>query len=349
MKNLFILLLLSVSISSAFITENDNFIRTIVKATGDLYENLKSQKIELSIVPPFNIKPKKLYNFVITRGYKSYKIPLNCSKVQHQHLSSLVTCDIDIYKVPIGTYPISSFNYSNIKYMSTASIKIKEVDNKKISDIKLTNLTYKDLKEYQKDSPFRMMFYFSDKIDIEKIAAIKFEDEEKNEYKMQIHCHKEDYDEMKCFGDMIYKAGVYNIIYLQYEKEIIKPSHDLNFILNEDILEIEEARNYYGRDICTDRLNTLLIHFKNFITYIYFTKIIFRNIETNKIYEPSFEFLFDPWSGGSTGLQLLLDFHRIPPGKYYIDFVYKRRLTKTNTILEIKKCEHYDYSELYGN
>ena len=45
----------------------------------------------------------------------------------------------------------------------------------------------------------------------------------------------------------------------------------------------------------------------------------------------------------------MFDFYGIPPGKYYIDFVYKRRLTKTKFILKIEQCEPFDYSEIYEN
>ena len=63
MKAQFILFLLSLSILSAFIAEEDNHIITIEKATGNLYEYLKLQQIKLSIVPKFDIVPKKLNDF----------------------------------------------------------------------------------------------------------------------------------------------------------------------------------------------------------------------------------------------------------------------------------------------
>ena len=65
------------------------------------------------------------------------------------------------------------------------------------------------------------------------MSALKFEDKDKNEYYIQIYnCHSSfDYDShVYCYLKLNYKAGSYKIIYIQYYKEIIKPSNDLNFI-----------------------------------------------------------------------------------------------------------------------
>ena len=114
MKAKFILLLLSISLSSAFTEEDDNQNIAIEKASGNLYEYVKLQEIKLTIVSSINIDPRKLYDLILTHGFKSYITPLNCLKVEHEHLSSLVTCDIDVSQVPMGSYLISFFIYTNI-------------------------------------------------------------------------------------------------------------------------------------------------------------------------------------------------------------------------------------------
>ena len=76
------------------------------------------------------------------------------------------------------------------------------------------------------------------------MTALKFEDKDKNEYKIDIYnCRSTfDYDShVYCYGKLKYKAGSYKIFYMQYDKEIIKPSNDLNLLLDEDLLDIEIA------------------------------------------------------------------------------------------------------------
>ena len=215
--------------------------------------------------------PTKLNYLILTRGSKSYKTSLNCLKAKHQHLSSLVTCDIDLSQVPTGTYLISTFNYTNISYKSTAFIQIKKWDNKKISTIKLDKVGG-NLKEYDSNS---IHFYFNKKVYAKNLTALKFEDKDKNEYKIDIYnCRSTfDYDShVYCYGKLKYKAGSYKIINVQYDKEIIKPSNDLNLILAEDLLDIEKAYNYHGRKVCAGRLNSLLFRFKDYAKVFIFLK-----------------------------------------------------------------------------
>ena len=349
MKFTFTLFLLSLSIFSVFTateTEEHEHPITIVKAIGDLYEYVKTQQIKLSIVPPFNLDPKQLDDLVITRGFKSYEIPMNCLKAEQQHHSSLVTCDIDLSEVPMGTYLISAFNYSNVTYKSTAPIKIKEIDDKKISDIKLEDMSSR-FNEYSLIyNDFKL--YFSGKIEPEKLVALKFEDKDKNEYKVSIiKCKKND-NSIECLGRLNYKAGIYKVIYVQYDKEIIKPSKDLNFVIQEDIINIESLIHYYSSNICSGELTPLTIYFDKFMERVFFSKIYLRNAITNKIFEPRFASFRGP-TGGSSSFDFMLDLYAIPPGKYYVDYIYKLRMTKTKYILEVEHCKPYDYSKIYGN
>ena len=255
MKIKFTLVLIVLSILSVFTVDLDNRVITIDKAIGDLYEYVELQQIKLSIVPKFNIEPKKLYNFELKHGFKSYKIPLKCLIAESHQFSVLVTCDINLSNVPLGTYVISKFNYTNITYISNAYIKIKEVDDKKISDIKLDKATG-DLKEYQLTSR-HINFEFSENVDYKKLNTIKIEDKDKNEYKIKLYlCYSE--KSLSRYGycklDIKLKAGTYKLIYVQYDKEIILPSTDIDLTIAEDNIELENAYNYHGREVCAGKL-----------------------------------------------------------------------------------------------
>ena len=276
--------LLFVSIFSLSYSKEDNHFITIEKATGDLYEYLSAQQIKLSIVPKFNIDPKKLYDFELTHGFKTYKIPLKCPKAERQHFSVLVTCDINLANVPLGTYLISKFNYTNITYISSALIKIKEVDDKKISDVKLVEAK-EDLKEYQLNEN-SIYFNFNKLIYVNKLISIKVEDKDKNEYKIKINnCYNslEQGIEMYCNVNIKLKAGPYKIIYVQYEKEIILPDKDIGITLDEDNLVLEYAEGTYARKVCAGKLNSLTFDFKSNVCGVFLSRIFFRNIKTNKI------------------------------------------------------------------
>ena len=50
----------------------------------------------------------------LTHGLKTYKIPLKCPKEESKNFSVLITYDIDLLNVPLGTYLTLQFNYTNI-------------------------------------------------------------------------------------------------------------------------------------------------------------------------------------------------------------------------------------------
>lgn len=342
--NLFLVVL---SVLSVFTVDLDNRIITIDKAIGDLYEYVKLQQIKLSIVPKFNLDPKKLYDFELKRGFKSYKIPLNCLKAESHKFSVLVTCDINLSDVPLGTYVISKFNYTNITYLSNAYIKIKEVDDKKISDIKLDKATG-DLKEYQLTSR-PINFEFSETVDYKKLNTIKIEDKDKNEYKINLYSCSGAMTlsrGVRCYPNIKIKAGTYKLIYVQYDKEIILPSNNIDITIAEDNLALETAYNYHGREVCAGKLNSLIFNFKDYSMGVFLSKIFFKNIKSNKIYEPHFEYLYNPHNGGRS-VQMIFDFFGMPPGKYTIDYIYKNRFIKSQFVIEIMQCKPIDYSELY--
>ena len=88
------------------------------------------------------------------------------------------------------------------------------MDDKKISDIKLTDVTSNKVEYKSYAIPFKL--YFSDKVDPKKLVTLKMED--KNEYKISIvNCKTYD-GSMECSGVFNYKAGIYKVIYVQYDK-----------------------------------------------------------------------------------------------------------------------------------
>ncbi len=77
-------------------------------------------------------------------------------------------------------------------------------------------------------------------------------------------------------------------------------------------------------------------------------RIFFRNLKTNKIYEPRFEQIDDP-EGHSLSAKLMFDLYGMKPGKYYIDYVYKKKMIKSNFVLNVEQCKPMDYSKYYDN
>ena len=136
-----------------------------------------------------------------------------------------------------------------------------------------------NLKEYQIDVTSNNL-YFSDIVNFYKIITIKIEDKDKNVYKLLAQSCEYIYDDFKkqerLYGNIIYKVGTYKIIYVQYDKEIIKSSNNIYLILSEGILDIQIAYNYHGREIYTGRLNTLRILFNHYARCVYISKIFFK-------------------------------------------------------------------------
>ena len=92
----------------------------------------------------------------------------------------------------------------------------------------------------------------------------------------------------------------------------------------------------------------MLFQFKDYSQGIFLSKIFFKNLKTNKVYEPRFEFIYNPKNGGN-GIEMIFDFFGMPPGKYYIDYVYKNRMINSQFVIELELCIPRDYSYLYEN
>ena len=153
--------------------------------------------------------------------------------------------------------------------------------------------------------PFKL--FFNDKVDPKKLVTLKMEDKDKNEYKISIvNCKTYD-NSIECSGVFNYKAGIYKVIYMQYDKEIIKLSKNLDFIILKDIISIKSVYHYYSNVICAGELNPLCIYFDNYMECIYLSKIFLKNVKTNIIYEPRFASIYNPTNGASS-LQFMLDF-----------------------------------------
>ena len=59
---------------------------------------------------------------------------------------------------------------------------------------------------------------------------------------------------------------------MQYDKEIIKLSKNLDFIILKDIISIKSVYHYYSNVICPGELNPLHIYFDNYMECIYLFK-----------------------------------------------------------------------------
>ena len=176
---------------------------------------------------------------------------------------------------------------------------------------------------------------------------MQIESTNKNIYTLQLqNCNSLDDKSIKCDSSILFKEWDYKIIDILYGDEFIKSEKDLYFILIEDKINIQNAYNGFGNEICNSKLNTVNIYTDNYIEGVYFSRFFFKNVATNKIYEIDFKTVYNPYNG-SNSCNFLMDLHELPPGRYYINFEYKHRTTYTNYIIEINACKKIDESQLY--
>lgn len=355
MKAKYSIILLYLSILSVVIYAKDDANEkdsiTIDKAIGSLTEYEKEQIIILSIIPPIDIIPINFTKLEFKKGSKSYELPTKCNKAQKYALSTSVTCTLDLTNIFVGIYQIASFEYKNKTYQSNALIKVNENKNKIISDIKLIDFISPNNREYSSTTA-QFELYFDGVVYPSKFNNMIIESEEEQlRFKINLgNCAEIDTKSVKCYAKFLMKAGKYKIINIFYSQEFIMPEKDIFITLVEDIVDIEKVYNKFGGGlICNDQYNPVNVRFKNYVQGVYFSKFYFKNIKTNIIYElnnSKFKAFFSPWNGGYE-IDLLFDFHELPIGKYYINFIYKRRMTYTNAIIEVKECKHIDDSQIY--
>ena len=318
---------------------------TIKEAYGELREHERQQIIILSIVPPLKLNPKNLTNLEFTKDGKYYKPETKCFEAENRNSETIVKCELNLVELSHGSYIINSFNYKKKKYSSKAKIEILESEGK-IADIKLIGFEGRRIVEYRKSQSISLLF--DHEFDYKKINYIEIQSDERKKYKIMIHCNV--YERKVHFeADFYVKGGKYRIIYVSYGDEIITSDKDLFFDVQEDIVHLTKAYNFYAAAITNSRHNSIKFYFDENIDkdYGYFTKFSFTNVQTGETYD-SYDFrrLF-----GSIGIgdqdEYLFDFHNFPPGEYYINYVYKLRSYHSKIKINIEPVENKDLSKIY--
>ena len=81
--------------------------------------------------------------------------------------------------------------------------------------------------------------------------------------------------------------------------------------------------------------------------YGYFTEFSFTNVKTGKIYK-SYDFrrLYGS-NGRSNQDDYIFDLHEVPPGDYYVGYVYKLRSYHSKVKIKIEPVQKIDLSKIY--
>ena len=235
------------------------------------------------------------------------------------------------------------FSVISITDNETAEILEKE-NNKKHSDIKLINVS-SDIKEYHDFYNSIEFIFDTDYIFIQNLKNFKFSDKNNKIYIIKLENCKEKNKNIECRPNLFIRAGIYKIINLSYGDELIKTKGNIFFTVKEDILGLNEAYHYSSSGIHNDKFNVLSLQFENIAYTKYFSSFLFKNAKTNKIYNVDYKFLFD--NGGSVSEPCIFDFKNLPPGDYYISFIYKRKIQNTNKRIRIEQTKIIKEYDLY--
>ena len=318
----------------------------IIKADGELREYQRQQIITLTIVPSTKMNPKNLTNLEFTKDGKNYKPKTKCFEAANKYYETLVKCELDLGELSHGNYIISSFNYKNKNYPSKAKIEILK-PKKKVSDIKLLNVKASyNLIEYRKRQSIKFLFDLG--VDYEKINYIEVQSDSGKKYNINTQCNLYGNPE-RCEADFFIKGGKYKIIYVSYGEEIITSDEDLFFDVQENIIKLKNAYNFFWAPISNSRHSIISFYFDENCDndYGYFTKFSFTNVKTGKTYD-SYDFRR---VYGSTGFgnseNFIFDLHKLPPGEYYINYVYKLRSYNTKFKINIEPVKTTDLSKIY--
>ena len=350
-KNLFIFcFILSISFIGIHSEENEELLSklTIIKVSGELKEHQRQQIISLSFIPPIKLNPKNLTDLELKKEGKSYNPETKCFESEVTSKGTLIKCKLDLSDISYGTYEINSFNYKKQNYLSKARIDIIK-SNRKISDIKLINYrTETKIIEYQ-SSRQTIYIEFDSQVNYNIINFIEIQSNKRKRYFINTECHIDNNNEIYCLAYFNVKGGEYKIMSVLYGDEIIILSRDLFINIEENIAHLTKAYQYYSGDINNSKHSCIRFFFDNTIekNYGYFTEFSFTNVKTRKIYK-SYDFrrLF-----GSTGRgdqdDYIFDLHEIPPGDYYVGYVYKLRSYHSNVKIKIEPVQKIDLSKIY--
>ena len=349
MSNMKFIFLLFFTISFVYTSENNelevhNKLR-LVKAEGELIEYQRKQIITLSFKSSLKIIAIDLIDLIFAKDGKNYKIKTKCFEVDNKHYENSVKCEIDLVELAYGIYIINSFRYKNKIYLSKVKIEILKKE-KKISNIKLINLWKEEIIEYRLFQSIKLLF--DNKINANIIKYIKIQSDAGKRYNINTRCSIYE-DKLYCSADFSVKGGKYKIIYVSYGEEIITSKEDLFFDIKESIIHLKNAYNDFGAPIANSRHSMIQFTFDKNIEndYGYFIQFSFTNVKNGKTYY-SYDFrrVFGA-TGFSNSERFIFDFHKIPPGDYYINYVYKFRSYHSKVIIRIEPVEIIDLSKIY--
>jgi len=221
---------------------------------------------------------------------------------------------------------------------------LENENNKKYSNIKLISVI-SNIKEYHNSYNSIEFNFDADYIFTQNLKILKFSDKYNKIYVTKLENCREKNNNIVCGTNLFIRAGTYKIINLSYSDELIKTKGNLFFNVKEDILELEEAYPYTSSGIHNDKFNVVNFQFENIAYPKYFSSFLFKNVRTNKIYNVDYKFLFD--NGGSVSEPCIFDFKNLPPGEYYISYIYKKKIQNTNTKIKIEPFKLMNECDLY--
>ena len=318
----------------------------LIKAEGELKEYQRRQLITLSIESSLKIVSKNLTDLIFIKDGKNYKIKTKCFEANNnKHFETLVKCELDLVDLSHGIYIINAFKYRNKIYSSKVKIEILK-EEKKISNIKLINLGKQQIIEYRSGQTIELIF--DNEVNYENINYIKIQSDSGKHFNIDTKCYFYD-NKIKCGAGFFVKGGKYKIIYVSYGEEIITSKEDLFLDIKENIIHLQQAYNDFGAPISNSRHSMIHFSFDENCEndYGYFTEFSFTNVRTGKTYY-SYDLrrVFGS-TGYSNSERFIFDFHKIPPGDYYINYIYKLRSYHTKVILRIEPVQIVDLSKIY--
>jgi len=316
---------------------------SIIGTYGNLIEYEKNQQLLFVISNEINADDFKY--FELLKGDKIYSQNTKCIKKNHLYLY-VINCTLDLSNLSFGKYKLQSFYYKNAKYDSNKTIEIFENNFNIISDITLESFSG-NIKEYQESQNFGL--YFSDRIQTpSRLKRMKIINEKSKKFNINLACNQEEhsYIGIKCISDFPLKVGNYQIINLLYYNsngvyEIINPSENITFLINEDVLTLKRVAG----EPHNEKFNLLELIFKEECYSKYFSKFFLRNVNSNEDYNLDYKFV--DINKDRSVKSILFDLSEIPIGEYYVNFEYKRHIhinDATINIEEVKKDE-YQYDD----
>ena len=314
----------------------------LYKIEGNFIEFNKSQLITLFIKSYDKIDPEDITELELFKGGITYNPTIECFEASISSDINKINCHINFNKISFGKYKINSITYKNGKKPSDITFEVKEVSNKKISEMILTSFNG-EIKEFQEYQKFSLIF--DKKIQVpSRLQRMKIINDENKKYSIELRCNKDDYSiiSLNCFGDFPLNIGKYRIIDILFynEKndfEFINTKDTIAFDVKEDILLLKRV---YG-EAYKEKFNLVGLKFQDIVYIKYFSKFFIRNIATKQDYDIDYKFEND-LSHSSSDEKIIFDFKDIPIGRYYINFIYKRHEHINNIIINIKEPQKID-------